>query len=197
MSGGRDLAAARRVVDEAWRELPPPARSLLESIRAKAFEVTDRPLGRYASELRRSGGLDPLSPADQERADQAVGLWLPEPRLMLINLGHPSLRHLDATTLRYALARIAWHEWAHALSIHRATADDVGSGERLLGGVPRGLAENIRSSGYLRREYTHEIVAEVYAMLLLRRNFHDETDKPPWVSDEVYELVMRVTGWSR
>jgi hypothetical protein len=103
--------------------------------------VTERPLGTYADELRRSGGYDPLSVVDLRRADGAVGLWLPEPRLVLMNVAHPSLDGMDEATLAYALGRVAWHEWAHALSIHRASKEDVDAGERLLGGVPEALAE--------------------------------------------------------
>jgi len=197
MSGSPDLALARRVVAEAWRELPKEASSLLESIRADSWEVTDRPLGTYADELRRSGGFGALSESDRRRADGAVGLWLPEPRLVLINVSHPSLDGLDASTLAYALARIAWHEWAHALSIHRATEVDVLAGKRLLDQVPPALAENVRSSGYLRREYTHEIVAEIYAMLMIRRRLDGAADRPDWLSQEVYDLVRRVAGWNQ
>ena len=116
---------------------------------------------------------------------------------MLINVSHPSLGGLDAPTLAYALARIAWHEWAHALSIHRATEDDVLAGRRLLEQVPSALAENVRSSGYLRREYTHEIVAEIYAMLMIRRRLDGAADRPDWLSQEVYDLVRRVAGWNQ
>jgi hypothetical protein len=91
------------------------------------------------------------------------------------------------TDLAYALARIAWHEWAHALSIHRATEVDVLAGKRLLEQVPPALAENVRSSGYLRREYTHEIVAEIYAMLMIRRRLDGAADRPDWLSQEVYD----------
>ncbi len=188
---------ARHVVEQAWRDLPVKARSLLESIRADAWEVTDRPLGTYADDLRRSGGFGVLGASDRRRADRAVGLWLPEARLVLINIGHPSLADLDHSTLTWALARIAWHEWAHALSLHRATADDVAAGKHLLERVPPALADNVRSSGYLRREYTHEIVAEIYAMLMIRRRRESATDRPPWLSQEVYELVRRVAGWNQ
>lgn len=197
MSGHGDLVPAHRVVEQAWRDLPVKARNLLESIKADAWEVTDSPLGTYADALRRSGGFGALSDSDRRRADGAVGLWLPEPRLVLINVSHPSLHGLDESTLAYALARIAWHEWAHALSIHRATGDDVAAGKRLLERVPAALARNVRSSGYLRREYTHEIVAEIYAMLMIRRRLDGATDRPAWLSQEVYDLVRRVAGWNQ
>jgi hypothetical protein len=56
---------------------------------------------------------------------------------------------MDESTLAYALARIAWHEWAHALS------------------------------------------------LMTRRRLIGGTDRPAWLSEEVYELVRRVAGWNQ
>ncbi len=103
---------------------------------------------------------------------------------------------MNDRTREYALARIAWHEWGHALGIVRATPDDVAVGQKLLALLPPGIAETIRSAGYLRREYTHEIVAEIFAMLMIRRR-QGVTGKPPWLSEEVYELVRRVVGWNQ
>ena len=39
------------------------------------------------------------------------------------------------------------------------------------------------------------MVAEIYAMLIgrLRRN---ELGRPEWLNEEIYMLVMRVTGWT-
>jgi len=58
------------------------------------------------------------------RAAAAVpgGLTSPE---VLVNAGHHALAELDDATYEAMLARIAWREWAHALSVVRATADDV------------------------------------------------------------------------
>jgi hypothetical protein len=98
--------------------------------------------------------------------------------------------------LEYAVARVAWHEWGHALAFHQATESDVAAGSRLLDLAPAPLAANIRAAGYRQREYTHEIVAEVYALLLARRR-RGVTGQPSWLHREIYELVRRVVGWSR
>jgi hypothetical protein len=79
--------------------------------------------------------------------DDAAGVWIQELRLVLVNAGHHALAELDDATYEAMLARIAWHEWAHALSVERATADDVANGERLLDLAPAGVARVIRRGG--------------------------------------------------
>jgi len=54
----------------------------------------------------------------------------------------------------------------------------------------------VRDSGYRRREYTHEIVAEIYSILMMRRQL-GEIGRPPWLDEEVHGLVRRVAGWNR
>lgn len=114
---------------------------------------------------------------------------------MLLNAGHHALAELDDATYEAMLARIAWHEWAHALSVVRATADDVANGERLLGLAPVGVANVIRRGGYRRSEYIHELVAGIYALLMSRRR-RGQRGQPSWLDDEIYDLVRRVSGWS-
>jgi hypothetical protein len=70
------------------------------------------------------------------------------------------------------LARVAWHEWAHALAVARAGWEDVAAGERLLELAPAGIRGFVRQAGYRRSAYAHELVAEIY------------------------ELVRRVSGWN-
>jgi hypothetical protein len=57
------------------------------------------------------------------------------------------------------------------------------------------IRENIRKGGYRPNEYTHEVVAEIYAMLIGRR-CRNGLGRPEWLNDEIYKLVMRVTGWT-
>jgi hypothetical protein len=191
-----ELAFAKRVVDRSWADLPPADRSLLEAIRAEERDATDRPLGVYTDELRRSAGYASFPAAERRRQDAAAGLWIPELRLVLINIAHPSFQDLDQHSLGWALARVAWHEWGHALAFHRATSEDVSRGRELLALAPPSMAENVRSADYRQREYTHEIVAEVYALLINRRR-RGSTGRPPWLSTEIYELVRRVVGWNQ
>ena len=190
------LALAREVLARAWADLPHTDRSLLKAIRADEWAVTDRPLGRFADELRRSAGYASFARPELRRQDAAAGLWIPELRLVIINLAHRSFAGLDRSSLEYAVARVAWHEWGHALAFHQATESDVVEGSRLLDLAPPPLAANVRAADYRQREYTHEIVAEVYALLLTRRR-RGVTGRPPWLHQEIYELVRRVVGWNR
>lgn len=77
----------------------------------------------------------------------------------------------------------------------RCSRDDVAAGTRLLGLAPAGIREGIRRAGYGSTDYTHELVAEIYALLMARRQ-RKASGRPPWLSDEIYSLVKRVTGWS-
>jgi len=93
------------------------------------------------------------------------------------------------------IARAFWHEWGHALSLARATTDDIAAGEQLLELAPVGIAEYIRGEGYRPRQYTHELIAEIYAVLMARRR-RGETGQPAWLDDRIYKLMRRVCGWN-
>lgn len=196
MNTAETLEFARRVMGRAWADLPSADRDALETIRAEQWDVTERPLGVYTDELRRSAGYASFPALELQREDAAAGIWIPELRLVLINVLHPSFRGLDKASLEWALARVAWHEWGHALAIHRATNEEVARGREILELIPKQMAENVRSADYRQREYTHEIVAEAYALLMIRRR-QGVTGRPPWLAKEVYEIVRRVVGWSQ
>jgi hypothetical protein len=196
MNDAELLAFAGRVMDRAWADLPRDDRHLLEPIRAEGRDVTDRPLGVHADELRRSAGYASFPATERRRQDAAAGLWVPELRLVLLNISHPSFRALDQSSLEWAVARVTWHEWGHALAFHQATGEDVAKGVQFLDLVPPPLAQNVRSADYRQREYTHEIVAEVYALLMSRRR-RGASGKPAWLHEKIYELVRRVVGWSQ
>jgi hypothetical protein len=184
---------ANDIVRRAWRDLPPGDRVLLEAICADQWQVCKRALGTYTDELLRSADRGSLSAEEIARANDALALWVPELRVMLINDGHPAFDGLDGPTLTYDLSRVAWHEWGHALSLDRAGEEDIAAGEHYVELVPEGIAKNVRQAGYRRREYTHEVVAEIYAILMIRRR-QGKTERPPWLHPEVYELVRRVAG---
>jgi hypothetical protein len=112
-----------------------------------------------------------------------------------MNACHPSLSALGERAYEQTVARIAWHEWGHALSVVRCTADDVAAGPRLLALAPTGVSKNVREAGYRSFEYTHELVAEIYAVLVERRQ-REESGRPLWLHQEIFELVRRVTDWS-
>lgn len=94
--------------------------------------------------------------------------------------GRGALRGLDATRIEVMLVRTAWHEWGHALSLARAIPEDVAAGSRYLDDAPPGVADIIRLGGYRRGEFTHEVVAETYALLMARRR-RAETGEPRWL----------------
>jgi hypothetical protein len=77
----------------------------------------------------------------------------------------------------------------------RCSQEDIEAGPRLLDLAPSGVREGIRSGGYRDKEYTHELVAETYALLMARRH-RRRSGKPPWLDDEIYSLLQQVTGWS-
>lgn len=99
MNDAERLAFAKRVVDRAWADLPPADRSLLEAIRAEQRDATARPLGIYTDDLRRSAGYASFPAAERQRQDAAAGLWIPELRLVLINVAHRSFQDLDQNSL--------------------------------------------------------------------------------------------------
>jgi len=194
--GDDRLKRAIRIVRSAWHDLPTTHQRLLQNIGAAQWNVVDRPLGAYVDELLRSGGYDPLTVAGQADLDVALGVWVPPLRLILVDAGHASFLGTDEPTYEAMLARVAWHEWGHALSVQRASSDDVAAGERLLELAPSGVSGFIRGAGYRSREYTHELVAEIYALLMSRRR-RGQAGQPRWLHDEIYELVRRTTGWSQ
>lgn len=197
MVGGLRVGSeSNDIVSKAWRELPPDDRILLKEIRADQWDVCGRELGIYTNELLRSAGLSSLPESEIDRANAALALWIPDLRVVLINESHPAFDGLDGPTFAYDLSRVAWHEWGHALSIDRAGEADIAAGEHYVGMLPKALAHLVRQAGYRRREYTHEVVAEIYAILMTRRR-QGMTGRPPWLHPEVYELVRRVAGWNQ
>jgi hypothetical protein len=114
---------------------------------------------------------------------------------VLINDAHPKLAGLSASTREEFLARIAWHEWGHALSIARCSEEHVAAGPRLLALAPEGIRNRIREAGYRPRQYTHEVIAETYALLMLRR-LKGGSGQPSWLNDEIYGLLQAMTEWS-
>jgi hypothetical protein len=187
--------SADRSVDLAWLSLPPDHRSLLEEVGAAQWQVVNGPLGSIADQMLRSAGLPGLTPSTRASLERALGTWIPELGTLLINATHPSLTRLDSVAYETFVAHIAWHEWGHALSLARCSHEDVAAGGKLLELAPAGVRENIRSAGYRSKDYTHEIVAETYA-LMMARLVRGYRDKPIWLHDEIYNLLTRATGWN-
>jgi hypothetical protein len=152
-------------------------------------------LGAAADEFLLSAGHPELPLPVRRELDLALGVWIQELRIVLLHATHPELAGLDEATFEVFIARTAWHEWGHALSVVRCTPEDIASGRRMLDLAPPGVRDGIRGAGYRSNDYTHELVAETYALLMARRR-RGASGRPQWLNSEIYNLVMRVAGWS-
>jgi hypothetical protein len=188
-------AKAEEVVKVAWDRLPRPHRNLLESIGASQWEIVLGPLGEVADNYLRSARERRWPESARAEANRAFGVWVRELRIVLIRENHPKLAGLDAPTREEFLARVAWHEWGHALSVARCSAEHVAQGEHFLNVAPPGIAKRIRDAGYRDREFTYELIAETYALLMLRR-LKGGSGQPSWLHGEIYGLVKETIGWS-
>jgi hypothetical protein len=187
-------ADAEEIVGMAWDSLPAAHRRLLETLGASRWRVVSEPLGVAVDGFRRSAGLPGLTHSAKKRLAEAFGVWIQELRVVLINAAHPDLAGLSAAAAEGFLARVAWHEWGHALSITRCSREDVFNGRKLLELCPPGVREGIRVAGYRPQSYTHELVAEIYALLMERR-LRGASGQPSWLDDEIYSLLGRTAGW--
>jgi hypothetical protein len=192
--GVSELERTQRVLQFACLSLPAAHRALLESIGASQSQVVDQPLGTAVDSFLRSAGQQGLSTTARRTLNLALGVWIQELRIILIDAGHPKLAGLDQATYEAFIMRTAWHEWGHALSIVRCAQEDVAAGRKLLDLAPPGIRDGIRQAGYRSVDYTHELVAETYALLLARRR-RGATGRPPWLDSEIYSLLKRVTDW--
>ncbi len=189
-----ERARAIRIVETAWRKLPPDHRLLLEEVGASQWIVVEEALGSSIDGLLRSAGHRGLSKRLRLQTDAAVAVWVPDLRIVVFNTRHPVLAGLSRRASAQFLTRTAWHEWGHALSIARCTTEDVAAGPTLLDLAPTAVSGSIRGAGYRGNEYTHELVAQIYSLLIERRQ-RKESERPSWLNQELYDLVKRVTAW--
>ncbi len=188
-------ARAVEIVEMAWAELPSAHRLLLEEVGASQWTIVEKALGSPVHKLLRSAGHRGLSEQSRLRTDTAIAVWVPDLRIVVFNARHPTLIPLSRPAFSQFLTRTAWHEWGHALSIARCTQEDLAAGARLLDLAPTAVSRFVRGSGYRRCEYTHELVAEIYSLLIARRQ-RKESGRPRWLNQEIYDLLKRVTGWT-
>lgn len=184
-------ARTQELIQLAWDALPASHRRLLEQIGASHWEIADRPLGEVTRDLLHAPDRPAQTRAQTEDDNHALGIWVPELRLVLINEAHPAVRGADQGTREGLLTWVAWHEWGHALSVASHTPHDPSEGPRLLDLAPPGVRERIRRANYPRREYIHELIAETYA-LLMRARVEGRPGRPTWLPNEIYQLIARI-----
>jgi hypothetical protein len=160
-STAQALKCAEGIVKMAWAQLPPAHRQLLEEVGASQWAIVEEALGSPVHKLLRSAGHRGLSEKSRLQTDEAIAVWVPHLRIVVFNARHPVLAGLAPPESSRFLTRTAWHEWGHALSIARCTKEDLAAGPRLLDLAPTSVSNGIRGAGYLRSEYTHELVAEI------------------------------------
>lgn len=179
------------LVQLAWDSLPSSHRRLLAQVGASQWEIVSEGLGHAAEARLISAGQPAPSRAQKEADEKALGMWVPELRLVLINETHPALIGADTATREALLTWVAWHEWGHALSVTGHSAHDPAEGAALLALAPEGIRERIRHGDYPRRDYIHELIAETYA-LLRRESVEGRPGQPPWLPNEIYQLMTRI-----
>jgi hypothetical protein len=180
-----------RVLDLAWGVVPERHRELLQEIGADNWQVVSRPLGQVTLDLVTSAGRTPPRRRQREADDDAVGVWLPEMRVVLINEAHRALLGADFTTRKAVLSWVAWHEWGHALSAISRDPHDPTEGERLLNLAPAGMRERIRRGNYSRDQYLHALIADTYALLMQVR-VDGGCGRPSWLPEELLQLMSMI-----
>lgn len=186
-----DEPSTEDVVQLAWDALPLSHRDLLTEVGASQWEIVRVGLGQATAERLLSAGETVPGEAELAAGDDALGMWVPGLRLVLVNETHPALSSADVATREALVTWVAWHEWGHALSITSAVPHDTTEGARLLELAPAGIRERIRRGNYPRSEYIHELVAETYA-LLMRERIEGRPGQPPWLPSEIYKLLSRI-----
>ena len=101
---------------------------------------------------------------------------------------------LDAGTQRVLLQSVAWHEYGHALSLMRSTAEHRADGLRLLGLLTEGLREAIRPDDYRPAEIFDEIMATLYALMVGRIREHGY-GAPEFLHPELFAAFQEVIPW--
>jgi hypothetical protein len=182
-------------VRSAWLTLPAEHRALLQTVGADQWRLVNELLGAAVLDLLRSAGSHTLSKAKQVGLNNAVGVWIPGLRVVLINESHQAFAGLNTSSREAFLARVAWHEWGHALSVARCSPEDIGDGARLLDLAPAGISASIRTANYRKSQYTHELIAEIYALLMARR-LCGVYGQPSWLHSELQRLISRTTNLS-
>jgi hypothetical protein len=180
-----------QLVRLAWDVLPVADRQALEQLGADRWEIVNEPLGSAMDARLRSAGELSANAARIKADNAALGIWVAELRLVLINEAHPALPIDNERTREELVAWVAWHEWGHALSLVSIAPHDQAEGERLLALAPPGIRERIRRSDYSRRAYIHELIAETYA-LLMRERVEGRSGQPQWLPNEIYNLMARI-----
>lgn len=82
------IAVAEEIVEDAWAALPVAHKTLLESIGCRQVKVVCGPIASAADDLRSSSDNAPLTPRERLDLEDSVAAWLPDLRLVLVDIRH-------------------------------------------------------------------------------------------------------------
>ena len=202
MSQGRVTQASKAIrqtpsmdllaeIGRARRELPQSHRALLDQLHVQDAVVDDWPDGvidLYTTLRER--------PPDRSLVANAAAVWLQERSTVAFNA--PLLRAvvhgLNESSMRAMIHPLVWHEYGHALSLMRATADHRVSGPYLVGLLPDGLRPAVIAGGYARLEIFDELVATLYA-LMIGRIRDCGYGAPDFLHSSVFAAFQEVIPW--
>ncbi len=187
-----DLQRLLVEIRAARAALPAEHRELLDQIGVQETAIDDWPDGvinLYAT-LREP-------PPTRQELQGAAATWLNELRTVAFNA--PAVLHvareLDESSRRTIVARIAWHEYGHALSLTRATREHRKRGPELLALLPEGLRETIDYPGrYRTSQVFDEIVATIYSVIVGRVRT-DGYFRPAYLHADVFAAYQEVIPW--
>jgi len=191
--GGLHSDAALADVRRARRQLPSEHKALLDQLGVQECVVDDWPGG--VQDLYRT--ILEAPPRDEALKD-AAAVWLDGLRVVAFNA--PFLKGatagLNRDAARGAIAVLAWHEYGHALSVTRSTAEHKRDGVRLLGLLPPGIRAAIDyPGGYRQPEVFDEVIATVYAVMVVGVVRAGVYSSPDWLHADVYEAFQEVIPW--
>jgi phage tail protein X len=189
-----DLQRLLREIRAARAELPAEHRELLDQLGVQETAIEDWPdrvVDLYAT-------LREPAPTRQE-LDGAAATWLNSLRTVAFNA--PAVLHvaqdLDEPSRRTIVARIAWHEYGHALSVTRATCEHRECGPAFLALLPEGLRDTIDYPGrYRTSQVFDEIVATIYSVIVGRVRT-DGYFQPEYLHADVFAAFKEVIPWPR
>src|ERR1700722_2237841 len=99
MTGVRSArTTTAELVQLAWDVLPPAHRQLLTQAGASAREIVSERLGDAVAARLGSANEPAPSRGDTAANNEALGMWVPGLRLVLINDAHPALQSADRDT---------------------------------------------------------------------------------------------------
>lgn len=182
-----------QLIRKARRSMPSAHRALLEQIGVQDGVITEWPSGVQA--LYETLREEPPAP---ESLAPAIAVWLPTRRIVAYNA--PLLQRVLAdttlSTRQAVINNLAWHEYGHALSATRASAEMRRDGPRLVELLPTGLRAGIDFPGaYRPREVFDEVIANVYALMVGRAVQIKDYGVHGFLHRDVYDAFAAVVPW--